>query len=120
MKIDTGGHQVSQTGIYYDFKVVVKRSCDDDDLLVRLVSFRSYASSLNSESNSSLICAISRTASQWFIVRFQEVGYVQGGSMVESMYAVQSAMEIALKNSMLVSNLKANGKISSIFLPRSC
>jgi hypothetical protein len=34
MKIDTGGHEVSQTGIYYDFKVVVKRSCDDDDLLV--------------------------------------------------------------------------------------
>jgi hypothetical protein len=33
MKIDTGGHQASQTGIYHDFKVVVKRSCDDDDPL---------------------------------------------------------------------------------------
>ncbi len=35
--------------------------------------------------------------------------------MVESMYAVQSAMEIALKNSMLVSNLKANGKSPRFF-----
>lgn len=33
MDIDTGGQQASQVGIYYDFKVVVKRSCDDDDPL---------------------------------------------------------------------------------------
>lgn len=65
--------------------------------------------------SSILISAISRTVSEWFIVRFQEVGYVQGGSMVESMYAVQSAMEIALKNSMLVSNLKTHGKSPRFF-----
>ena len=35
--------------------------------------------------------------------------------MVESMYAMQSAMEIALKNSMLVSNLKAHGKSPRFF-----
>ena len=29
--MDTGGHQVSRSGIYFDFKVRVKRSCDEGD-----------------------------------------------------------------------------------------
>ena len=31
IQIDTGGHKAAQTGIYFDFKVLVKKSCDDDD-----------------------------------------------------------------------------------------
>jgi hypothetical protein len=56
-----------------------------------------------------------RISNKHFIVRFQEAGYVQGGNIVESMYAMQSAIEIALKNSMLVSNLKVQGKSPRFF-----
>ena len=30
-QVDTGGHQARKVGIYHDYKVVVKKSCDDDD-----------------------------------------------------------------------------------------
>jgi hypothetical protein len=44
---------------------------------------------------------------------------VQGGNIVESMYSMQysmqSAIEIALKNSMLVSSLKVQGKSPRFF-----
>ena len=31
MQIDTGGQQVEQAGIYFDYRVVVKKACDDDE-----------------------------------------------------------------------------------------
>lgn len=44
---------------------------------------------------------------------------MQGGNIVESMYSMQysmqSAIEIALKNSMLVSSLKVQGKSPRFF-----
>ncbi len=30
-QVDTGGHQAAEKGVYYDYKVVVKKSCDDGD-----------------------------------------------------------------------------------------
>ena len=29
--VDTGGHQAAEKGLYYDYKVVVKKSCEDAD-----------------------------------------------------------------------------------------
>jgi hypothetical protein len=63
----------------------------------------------------SLIESIIRIENKHFIVRFQEVGYVQGTNTIDSMYAMQTAMEVALKNSMLVSKLKVYGKSPRLF-----
>ena len=40
---------------------------------------------------------------------------MQGENRIDSMYAVQSALEVALKNSMLASKLKVYGKSPRFF-----
>ena len=62
-----------------------------------------------------LIGWIERIENKNFIVRFQEVGYVQDSNKIVAMYAVQMALEVALKNSMMSSNLKVYGKSPRFF-----
>ena len=66
-------------------------------------------------SNCILTSCVSRLPNAWYIVRFQEVGLVQTAELIDPIYAMQTAMEIALKNSMLASNMIVHGKSPRMF-----